>query len=138
MTFLWKELSELDITLDIQGAWKPSFKNPRDEFLMERFIDRRYNKAVLEVLNDIRVYMKVITLRDISKGGQKMTKWAMSAKVNRNFQWSWPARRHPTPQNMKVWRNCLRGTFMKGIDDLLHPVTSCPQNSYGQLAFPTF
>ena len=27
---------------------------------------------------------------------------------------------------------------MKGIDDLLHPVTSCPQNSYGQLAFPTF
>ena len=105
---------------------------------MEKFIDRGYNKAVLEVINDIRVFMKVTTLSNISKGGKKMTKWAMAAEVNRNYQWSWPARRHPTSQNMKVWRDCLRGTFMMGIDDLLHPVINCPQNSYGQLAYSTF
>ena len=38
---------------------------------MEKFIGRGYNKAVLEVINGIRVLMKVITLSDISKGERK-------------------------------------------------------------------
>ena len=66
--FLWKDLLAVKITLDIKGAWKPSLKNSKDEFLMEKLINMGYTKAVLEVLNDIRVFNKVITLSDIGKG----------------------------------------------------------------------
>ena len=41
---------------------------------MEKFIDMGYNKSVLEVLNDIRVYMQVSVLSDMSKNGNKMEK----------------------------------------------------------------
>ena len=43
-----------------------------------------------------------------------------------------------TTYTMKVWRDFLRGTPKKDIADLLQPVTEATQNSYGQLAFPTF
>ena len=112
VTFLWKELAALKIKLDIKGAWKPSLAHPMDAFIMENFIDKGYNKSVLEVLNDIRVYMQVSVVSDMSKNGNKMEKWALSAEVNPQSQWTWPPRRTPTRQNMKVWRDCLRGTFI--------------------------
>ena len=105
MTFLWKELSALKITLDISEAWKPSLASPMDVFLMEHCIGMGYNKSVLEVINDDRVYMRVIVLSNIIKRGNKMAKWALVAKVNNNSQWSWPPRRKPTQQNMKVGRD---------------------------------
>ena len=39
---------------------------------------------------------------------------------------------------MKVWRDCIRGTFMQGIQDLLQPITTHPQNVYGMTAYPAF
>ena len=39
---------------------------------------------------------------------------------------------------MKVWRDCLRGTFMKGVSDIIQPVTSTHQNTYGHTSYPTF
>ena len=82
--------------------------------------------------------MQVSVVSDISKNGNKMEKWALSADVNPQSQWTWPPRRTPTRQNMKVWRDCLRGTFMKGLDDLMQPVIETNQNCYRQVAFPAF
>ena len=62
----------LRIKLEIKGAWKPSLVHPKDAFIMEKFIDKGYNKSVLEILNDIRVYMKVIVVSDLSINGNKM------------------------------------------------------------------
>ena len=67
VTFLWEKLSALNIKLDIQGAWKPSLAHDNDVFIMESFIDKGYSKAVLETLNNVRIYMKVIVLSDMSK-----------------------------------------------------------------------
>ena len=40
VTFLWKQLSSLNIKLDIRGAWKPTLTQPMEFFLMEAFIDK--------------------------------------------------------------------------------------------------
>ena len=36
VTFLWKELSVLQIKLDISEAWKPPLAHPMDAFIMEK------------------------------------------------------------------------------------------------------
>ena len=105
---------------------------------MEAFIDKGYTRTVLEVLNDIEVYMKVVVLSDISRNGKKMANWALATKQNKESQWTWSPHRVPTKQNLKVWRDCLRGTFVKGINDLLEPVTEYQLNCYGHTAFPPF
>ena len=123
VTFLWRQLSALNIQLDIQGAWRPSIRYPQDVFIMEKFVDKGYPVDVLIVLNDVRVYMKVIVLSGItSNQGRKMAQWAMQCEVNLYHKWVWSPRRRPTSQNMKVWRDCIRGTFMKRTDDLLLPI----------------
>ena len=81
VTFLWKQLSALHITFDIRGAWKPTLKNSQDMFLMEAFIDKGYNSAVLAVLNDIRVYMKVVVLSDIKKEWKQNGKLGLGGKT---------------------------------------------------------
>ena len=86
VTFLWRELAALKIKLDIKGAWKLSLVHPKDTSIMEEFIGKRYNKSVLEILNDIRVYMKVIVVSDLSMNGNKMDQWALSAETNPNSQ----------------------------------------------------
>ena len=106
---------------------------------MEAFIDKGYPTSLLEVLNNGRVYMKVILLSDISKmDGIKMTQWALRAGPNENFKWVWTDRRLPTSQNKKLWRDFLRRTFMKGMDELLRSVHGTLDNIYGLLAFPLF
>ena len=42
VSFLWEQLSALNITLDIQGAWKPVLCNTNNVFLMEACIDKGY------------------------------------------------------------------------------------------------
>ena len=72
-----EKLFALHITLDIQGAWKPSLINDNDAFIMELFIDKGYPAAVLEVLNNIRIYMKVIVPSNLSKhNGTRISDWA--------------------------------------------------------------
>ena len=82
--------------------------------------------------------MRVAVLSEISNNGCKMGKWALEAESYRDSQWSWLPRRAPTRQNLKVWRDCLRGTFMKGIDDLLDPVIGTLHNCIGNTAFTPF
>ena len=67
-----------------------------------------------------------------------MSQWALRAEENNRHKWKWPSRRVPTSQNMKVWRDYLRGTFMKGIDDILVPITTEVDNIRDQIAHPLF
>ena len=95
IVFLWKKLSSLNIKLDIKGAWKPTLKDSNDCFLMEKFIDQGYGTHTLEILNDIRVYMRVVVLSDICTQGSRMSKWALAAHQNICNQWQWPPREFP-------------------------------------------
>ena len=106
---------------------------------MESFIDQGYSLPTLTVLNDVRIYMKVIVISDmLTERGTKMAQWAISGDSNMHHQWVWPQRRIPTRQNLKVWRDCLRGTFMKGIDDVLRPLHGIIAPPQSTIAHPLF
>ena len=59
VTFLWDKLSSLGITVDIQGAWRPTKRHHQDAFIMESFIAKGYPLSTLTVLNDVRIFMKL-------------------------------------------------------------------------------
>lgn len=133
-----ENLSRLNIKMDIQGAWKPSLANQSDVFIIEAFIDEGYPTTVLEVLNNIRVYMKVAVLSDTSKhNGIKLVNWVLRSEEIINHKWKWSPTCAPTTQNMKAWRDCLRGTFMKGINDIMEP-TASSRNIVDHIVYPLF
>ena len=106
---------------------------------MESFIDKGYPLSTLTVLNDVRIFMKVIVLSDmLTERGTKMAHWALRGDANMHHEWVWPHRRIPTSQNLKVWRDCLRGTFMKGIDDVLCPLHGTIAPPHSIQAHPLF
>ena len=106
---------------------------------MESFIDKGYPLPTLIVFNDVRVYMKVMVLSDmLTERGNKMAKWALHGDANIHHKWVWPQRRMPTSQNLKVWRDFLRDTFMKGIDDVLHPLHGAIAAPFSTIAHPLF
>ena len=108
--FLLEKLSELNIKLDIQGAWNPTIRPGKDLFIMEQFIDKGYSEKGLKVLNNIRNFMKASVLSDINKeGGGKMARWAICSDLNKETKWIWPKRRTPIEQNNKLWRERIRG-----------------------------
>ena len=114
------------------------------EFEMDHGLGRKdfftspVEDLVLTVLNDVRVYTRVTVLYDISSKRTNLEIWTISAEQNRDSIWAWPPRRVPTQQNQKVWRDCLQGTLMKGIDDLLNPVIRTQHNCVGHSFFLPF
>ena len=59
--------------------------------MMEAFIDKRYHAVVLEVLNNIRIYMQVTDLSNLSKlNGAQLSSWALWSEVNTNNKWKRP------------------------------------------------
>ena len=94
--------------MEVQGAWKPTKRHKNDVFIIEGFIDNGYPTPIFAVLNDIRVYMKMVVLSDIlTYQGNKMSKWALQGEVNRYHTWVWPPRRVPTVQTSKFGATAL-------------------------------
>lgn len=88
VTFLWAKLSDLNIKVDIQGAWGLAKQHPHDVFIMEKIIDKGYPVDILRVFNDARVYMNVVVFSDILMDHRiKMTKWAWRGEVNCHHKW---------------------------------------------------
>ena len=83
ITYLWNKLSALRIKLDIQGAWRPTLRTHNDHFIMEAFVNKGYTSSVLTVLNNVRVYMKVVVLNNVTiQDGTKMIPWAIYSEIN--------------------------------------------------------
>ena len=55
--------------MDIQGNWKSAIRTRHAVFMMENFIDKRYPETTLTGLNNIRIFMQVVVLSDMTKDG---------------------------------------------------------------------
>ena len=62
VNFLWHKLSVSNIKLDIQGAWKPTTAQDQNLFLIQAFIDKGYAASILQMLNNVMIYMIVVLL----------------------------------------------------------------------------
>ena len=82
--------------------------------------------------------MKVLVLSDISiDNGKQIANWELRSEVNSSHKWDWPSRQISTTQSMKVWRDSIRGTFMKGINEILVPTAPSGNLQYF-IVYPLF
>ena len=52
---------------------------------MEKFVDKDYSSVALDVLNSMRVYLKLAVISDMSKyNGIKMVSWDLQGNLNRH------------------------------------------------------
>ena len=64
--FLWEQNKRRGAKLFIKGAWKQTVTRENDVFLMNDICSTPRPAYILECLNDVRLWLKVARLSDIS------------------------------------------------------------------------
>lgn len=118
-THVRNRLSTIKGKLWIERQWTPSLQRLHDRAIMEIFLsDSKLTKKQLEIINYVRLYLRVITLSEISndKGtiiqGDRFTgKWRANSSLH------WPDVPRPPPSAFSLFRAKLKslvGTSSSG------------------------
>jgi hypothetical protein len=66
LSSIWKHLTQLKMTLDVEDAWHPALPRQFDDTIMDVAISFNMAVAQLQEINYCRVYLQVITISDIT------------------------------------------------------------------------
>jgi hypothetical protein len=112
--FLW----EINATMDIKDLWLPRIQCENDQFLMTAFVSMRTSKAELVILNNWRLYYKLILLSEICfASGQGIKPYYLEydhdkLPRNRSPNISWPVQGKPDEATFRIWKRYLRSCFL--------------------------
>ena len=94
-------------------------KRVNDKSLMDGIVAVIKNPTHLRRINDVRLFLKVGLLSDISTpDGSSFLPWAWAGPPKVTNE-KWPNRRSPLPENWRLWKHALRLAFY-GVSGL-HP-----------------
>ena len=110
---IWKFTSEYSITIINRITELPLPQREGDVFLMEEFHNQGYSKHQLEILNQCRIYLRVLTLADVMTGaGDSFTEaYLCQRETQPRNNYVWPRQEEPTQNMKKLWKKALRKTF---------------------------
>jgi hypothetical protein len=109
-TSLWEFTQEADKQIDYPTQWLPKLSREHNLHLMPFFQTHRLKKGDLTLLNTCRLYLKVITLSDItSAGGTYILQKAKSGTPIQGLtsNLDWPNQGKPTYRSWMLWRQLL-------------------------------
>ncbi len=94
----------------LSDAWTPPVVREHDETIMDAIADRcSPNEFTLAMANSVRIYLKVITVADISDmGGNQIEPWARNGVLPRNSSLQWPKQPAPTREAIRMWCKMLQ------------------------------
>jgi len=106
-------------TLPQLTLWKDN-----DVFLIERFIKaKQFSSSQMTILNEIRMYLKVSTLSDITTSdGTRFLTWALRAEPHHSCssqRYKWPATATLSRKHKELWRSALRMAFARQTVNLI-------------------
>ena len=79
---------------------------------MDKIVKRVNHKETLRRMNDIRLFLRVSRLSNITNcEGNRLKEEALYGILKNDTDLEWPFRRQPLLENMKTWRNILRSIF---------------------------
>ena len=114
-TLIGFENSDMSIshTLPQLTLWKDN-----DVFLIEKFITaKRFSSSQMEILNEVRMYLKVSTLSDITiSDGTRFSSWALRVEPSNSCssqRYAWPNTATPSRKHKELWRSALRMAFAR-------------------------
>ena len=107
---LWQDCDKHNILL--QGKYeRPKLSRENDFCLMERLcMSNHFNKQQIQIINRCRLYMKVITMTDItdSSGGFVTESVYMGTlKDDRRSKYVWPNQVRPPPRQWTLWQDAI-------------------------------
>ena len=110
---LRQRLSEIDASLWIEKSWTPALQREHDFSIMEGFLRiTGITRATLEKANAVRLYLRVLTIADISDvngtfipAGQLDGNWQSGSDLK------WPHQPKPPKTFWTTFRTCIRLAF---------------------------
>ena len=116
----WIQNTRNGVKLMIKGAWKEKITLMHDIFIMEKICQDNRPTYILERLNDVMLFLKVLRLSDIvHPNGSDIEHWALYSPPA-DTSVIWPKRRQPLEENMKLWRDTIK-TYFCGMNEE-HPI----------------
>ena len=110
---LWKFVFDNNITIINRITMIPLPQREGDVFLMEAFQAQGYTRRQLQMLNNCRKFLKVMTLADIITGsGDALTEHYLCQREEKcRNSYTWPKQPAPTTTMKKFWKKAVRKTF---------------------------
>lgn len=111
-THVWRFLQEKGIIL-VEKTANLQLQRMNDSFIIEIFLRAGYYGQTLALLNRCRMFMKVVTLSDISSGdGKRILGGYFSGECrNDRSQYEWPPQAKPDRSIWELWQSALETCF---------------------------
>jgi hypothetical protein len=111
-------LVEINASLEIRNLWLPKHQCHHDQFIMEAFEKTKANTAELRILNNWRLYYKVILFSELcyssGTGIQAIyldyTHSLSLSQTKSNLHW--PVQGKPNEISFKIWKRYVKLCFM--------------------------
>ena len=114
--FLWEQCHKFGVTLHFKALWKETIARENDRFIMDKIVKQIQKSYVLKRLNDIRLYLKVSRVSDITNAeGNAIRQDIFDGIPNGNSELDWPKRRKPIAQNVATWKRVIIELFKSSM-----------------------
>jgi hypothetical protein len=112
---IWKHLSQIGFTLEVEDAWCPTLPRQNDASIMELAFLHNFSPQQLREINSCRLYLQVITVSDIVNAqGTCILQSAIKGEreSSRVSSLHWPNWQRPSSWNS--WRRLLHHISIRG------------------------
>ena len=109
--YLWEHNYNNNITIHLHDPWRIQPARENDLFIMDEMIKKVTKMDVLCRMNDVRLFLQVTRLSDISvESGDALDLSILNGTPKPNCL-TWPKRRVPLEENLKQFRMIIRSMF---------------------------
>ena len=114
-THLWQFLDSCAICIENTDFWAPELTRENDKYIMMEFAKYYDDKEVLFRLNCCRLYLRTVTLADITTiNGENILKDTKNLRQYRHSKWKWPKQQIPK-EWWAIWENAIKLAFTNGF-----------------------
>ena len=98
----------------MQKSYQPNcLLRERDVFIMDEIMDNISSPTTQEIVNRVRIWMRVTTLSHITTAdGSSIRKCFWKGEKQYDSRLLWPHQTKPSKKAFKVWRRCISSTFL--------------------------
>ena len=113
ITALRHRLRDIQATLWIEKKWTPKLQRSGDKSIMEAVLELPgITRAKLRQVNAVRLYMRVVTIADITDvGGTFIPAGQLDGKWQAGSDIKWPYQPSPPAVFWRTFRSCIRLAF---------------------------
>jgi hypothetical protein len=111
LTSIWKFVSQIRLTIDIEDYWVPKHTRLNDAMIMDTALTYDFSPQQLIQLNICHIYLQVFTISDIATAdGCHLLPEVISGhiSVDRSSMLHWPIFPRPPNSCWRIWRDFLQ------------------------------